>query len=358
MLPTPSKESSGRQVASAVYRRVGGGRSVGLLAAVLSQNHKENVVHPTVQSNNEQQPTPLTRRLAAVLSQNHRENGVHPTGQSNEQQPTPLTRRSKLQKELNAASLNDSTTILRGVKVVKKVALSIVMGMYVVHPIIIMWLFRSPELSSLLGVFQIYHKCSGTLTRRWNACLKHAAVNIFLFFPSLGGIWLWFQSRLSLRRKLLITFSCLLGFKISADHVFLFRVPSNTNLAGKVAVITGANRGIGFATSVALAELGVHCIVTCRSMSKCKRVVEQIQSKGGTATAAVLDLNSLDSVMLLSKYLSAEFPAINYFFANAGSTPKYDLTAEGFENAFGSQYLAHMALGEFIVEFDQVIHAC
>eukprot|EP00984_Skeletonema_dohrnii_P013312 scaffold5494_cov128-Skeletonema_dohrnii-CCMP3373.AAC.9 len=272
MLPTPSKESSGRQVASAVYLRVGGGRSVGLLAAVLSQNHKENVVHPTVQSNNEQQPTPLTRRLAAVLSQNHRENSVHPTGQSNEQQPTPLTRRSKMQKELNAASLIDSTTILRGVKVVKKVALSIVMGI------------------------------------------------------------------------------CLLGFKISVDHVFLFRVPSNTNLAGKVAVITGANRGIGFAASLSLAELGAHCIVTCRSMSKCKRVVEQIQSKGGTATAAVLDLNSLDSVMLLSKYLSKEFPAINYFFCNAGTTPQYDLTAEGFENAFGSQYLAHMALGEFIVE--------
>jgi len=72
MLPTPSKESSGRQAASAVYRRVGGGRNVGLLAAVLSHNHKENVVHPT--------------------------------GQSNEQQPTHLTRRSKMQKELNAAS--------------------------------------------------------------------------------------------------------------------------------------------------------------------------------------------------------------------------------------------------------------
>jgi 3-oxoacyl-ACP reductase-like protein len=326
MLPTPSKESPSCQVASAVYRRVGGGRSVGLLAAVLSHNHKENVVHPT--------------------------------GQSNEQQPTPLTRRSKMQKELNAASLIDSTTIPRGVKVVKKAALSIVMGMYVVHPIIMLWLFRSPELFSLLGVFQIYHKCSGTLTRRWNACLKHAAMNAFLFFPSLGGIWLWFQSRLSLRRKLLITFSCLLVFKISVDHVFLFRIPSSTNLEGKVAVITGANRGIGFATSVALAELGAHCIVTCRSLSKCQHVVEQIKSKGGTATAAVLDLNSLNSVMLLSKYLSTEFPTVNYFFGNAGTTPQYDLTAEGFENAFGSQYLAHMALGEFIVEFDQLVHAC
>jgi short-subunit dehydrogenase involved in D-alanine esterification of teichoic acids len=77
--------------------------------------------------------------------------------------------------------------------------------------------------------------------------------------------------------------------------------------------------------------------------------VDQIQSKGGKATAAVLDLNSLESAMALSKYLSTEFPNINYFFANAGTTPQYNLTVEGFENAFGSQYLAHMAVGEFML---------
>jgi NAD(P)-dependent dehydrogenase (short-subunit alcohol dehydrogenase family) len=111
-------------------------------------------------------------------------------------------------------------------------------------------------------------------------------------------------------------------------------------------------RGIGLATSLALADLGAHCVLTCRSMDKCQPVVDQIQSKGGKATAAVLDLNSLESAMILSKYLSKQFPTINYFFANAGTTPQYDLTVEGFENAFGSQYLAHMAVGEFLIEFD------
>ena len=167
------------------------------------------------------------------------------TEKSNKQPPNTLfKKRSKRQREVNTTPLSGSQSTKRALKIVKKLALSIVMGMYVIHPLIMLWLFRSPELFSLLGVFQIYHKCSGTLTRRWNACLEHAAVTIFLFFPSLGGIWLWFQSRFPLNRKLLITFSCLLGFKIMVDHAFLFRIPSNTNLEGKVAVITGANRGI------------------------------------------------------------------------------------------------------------------
>ena len=328
MWPVPSTESSGHGVVSAVYRHVNGGTNGALLAAILSQNHEQ------------------------------REKNAVPTEKSNEQTPvTPFSNLSKRSRELHKVPLSGppSPSTQRTLKVVKKVALSVVATMYVIHPLIMLWLFRSPELFSLLGVFQIYHKCSGTLTRSWNACLKHAAMNILLFFPSLGSIWLWFQSRLPMRRKVVITLSCLLGFKILVDHAFLFHIPSNTNLEGKVAVITGANRGIGYATAVALAELGAHAVVTCRSMSKCQHVVKHIQSKGGKATAAVLDLNSLESVNLLSKYLSTEYPTINYFFANAGTTPQYDLTAEGFENAFGSQYLAHMALGEFIVEFNQIV---
>lgn len=314
MWPTAlSKESSssGSQVASTVYRRVAGGQSGGILAAALWQNQQKNV-HDQLTEKQEQ---------------------------------TPLVRRFKRQRELHSTtSIDPPSTQDDTLRTVKKVVLSVVMGMYVIHPLILLWLFRSPELFSLLGVFQIYHKCSGTLTRSWSACMENVAMNLFLFFPSFGGIWLWLQSGFSLSRKFLITFSCLLAFKISVDHVFLFHIPSNANLEGKVALITGANRGIGLATSLALADLGAHCVITCRSMEKCQPVVDQIQGKGGKATAAVLDLNSLESAMLLSKYLSTEFPAINYFFANAGTTPQYALTEDGFENGFGSQYLAHMAV--------------
>ena len=326
MWPAPSTQPSGHGVVSAVYRHVDGGTN-GLLAAILSQNHGQREKNADV-----------------------------PTEKSNEQTPDTLfSNRSKRSRVLCTSPLSVASPTKATLKIVKKLAISLVATMYVIHPLIMLWLFRSPELFSLLGVFQIYHKCSGTLTRSWNACLKHAAMNILLFLPSLGSIWLWFKSRFPLRRKLLVTVSCLLGFKILVDHAFLFHIPRSTNLEGKVAVITGANRGIGYTTAVALAELGVHTVVTCRSMSKCKQVVKHIQSKGGKATAAVLDLNSLESVNLLSKYLSTEFPTINYFFANAGTTPQFDLTVEGFENAFGSQYLAHMALGEFIVDFNQTV---
>jgi hypothetical protein len=216
MWPSAPKESSCNQVASTVYRRVGGQSGGGILAAAIWQNQ------------------PL------ISAQSQRKNVAHPTEQ--QQRPTPpLVRRLKRQKEQNTTPLIESPTN-QALKIVKKVALSIVMGMYVIHPVIMLWLFRSPELFSLLGIFQTYHKCSGTLTRSWNACFQYAATNVFLYIPSFGGIWLWLQSKFSLSRKLLITFSCLLGFKIAVDHAFLFHIPSNTNLEGKVAVITGANR--------------------------------------------------------------------------------------------------------------------
>lgn len=207
MWPSAPKESSGSQVASALYRRIGGQRGA-ILAAAIWRNPEK------------QRPTfPLVRRL-----KRQREQGA-----------APLIEPPTSQATSQATSQDAFNTV-------KKVALSIVVGMYVIHPVIMLWLFRSPELFSLLGVFQTYHKCSGTLTRSWSACSHHVAMNIFLFFPSFGGIWLWLRSNYALSRKLLITFSCLLGFKISVDHAFLFHIPSNTNLEGKVAVITGANR--------------------------------------------------------------------------------------------------------------------
>jgi NAD(P)-dependent dehydrogenase (short-subunit alcohol dehydrogenase family) len=132
-------------------------------------------------------------------------------------------------------------------------------------------------------------------------------------------------------------------FTLFVDHILLFH--DHTDLDGKVAVITGANRGIGLATALALAKRGAHVVVTCRSLAKCQPVVGQIAKIGkGSARAAVLDLTSLESAANLAKELVTEYPQIHYFFANAGTTPRYELTLEGFEDGFGGMYLAHMAV--------------
>ena len=140
-------------------------------------------------------------------------------------------------------------------------------------------------------------------------------------------------------------------YKGLVDGYLLFDSSSldvnRTNLTGKIAVITGANRGIGLETSRTLASMGAHVIMTCRSLSKCQPLVDGINSDNkiaGSAAAAVLDLRSLNTAAMLASELRQTYPTIDYIFCNAGTTPQYELTEDGFEDAFGGMHLAHMAL--------------
>jgi NAD(P)-dependent dehydrogenase (short-subunit alcohol dehydrogenase family) len=109
-------------------------------------------------------------------------------------------------------------------------------------------------------------------------------------------------------------------------------------LTGKIAVITGANRGIGLETARTLASMGAHVIMTCRSLSKCQPLVDDINSDNkiaGSAAAAVLDLRRLKSAAMLASELREAYANIDYIFCNAGTTPQFELTEDGFEDAFG-----------------------
>lgn len=106
-------------------------------------------------------------------------------------------------------------------------------------------------------------------------------------------------------------------------------------------------QGIGLETARTLARMGAHVVMTCRSMEKCKPFVDDINSDkkvAGSASAAVLDLRSLESANLLASDLRQTYPIIDFVFCNAGTTPQYELTQDGFEDAFGGMHLAHMTL--------------
>lgn len=139
-----------------------------------------------------------------------------------------------------------------------------------------------------------------------------------------------------------------LGMLLYAMDGNLWRPPSTINLQGTVAVITGANSGLGKATALAMVRMGAHVVVTCRTLERCQDVVEKVNAagkeSGGSATAAVFNLSSLESAFVLSTQLTNEYPRIHYLFNNAGSTPIANLTQEGLEDGFGGMHLAHMAL--------------
>lgn len=296
----------------------------------------------------------LWNRKAADAPLNH-----HPREQQR-QILQPFRRRTKHDKQLTTGNTSDprsskTTGNLRTILIAtaKDVLFPSLVAVYVVYPMASLWLFRLPESISGLKLFQNHHTCSQTTAGwQWKACLGLAGGHLLTVLPAISMLWLWKLLSLSKVQKFKYTLSGfflgLLTFKFFIDHQLLFSLPDDTTmtgLSGKVAVITGANRGLGLATTLALTDRGAHVVVTCRTLAKCQPVVDEVAARGsGSAQAAVLDLSSLRSAVELAHTLAETYPRIHYFFCNAGTTPQHALTEQGLEDAFGGMHLAHMAV--------------
>lgn len=86
---------------------------------------------------------------------------------------------------------------------------------------------------------------------------------------------------------------------------------------GQYALVTGASRGIGAATAVALATKGAHVILTARTAADLEKVEEKIFSAGGAATIAPLDLTDGDSIARLAAAVSERWGKLDILVLNA-----------------------------------------
>ncbi len=86
---------------------------------------------------------------------------------------------------------------------------------------------------------------------------------------------------------------------------------------GQLALVTGASRGIGAATAVALAAQGAHVVLTARSADGLEQVEEQIHQSGGSATIAPLDLTDGDSIGRLAQAIGERWKALDILILNA-----------------------------------------
>lgn len=121
-------------------------------------------------------------------------------------------------------------------------------------------------------------------------------------------------------------------------------VPDQT---GRVAVVTGANTGLGFDTARVLAERGARVVLAVRDVNKGHAARSRILHTAPHARVSVqpLDLGSLRSVRAAATELSAAYPTLDILVNNAGvMIPPRSLTADGFEIQFGTNYLGHFAL--------------
>lgn len=122
---------------------------------------------------------------------------------------------------------------------------------------------------------------------------------------------------------------------------------------GRVAVITGANTGLGYETALALADHGAHVVLAVRNLDKGKDAAARIVARSPHADVALaeLDLTSLASVRAAAEQLRAAHDRIDLLINNAGVmyTPKSN-TKDGFELQFGTNHLGHFAFTGLLLD--------
>ena len=91
-------------------------------------------------------------------------------------------------------------------------------------------------------------------------------------------------------------------------------------LDDKVAVVTGAGRGIGAATALALAEAGADVVLSARTEEQLKEVAAQVEKLGRRAVIVAADLNDLDAVAGLADQAVAELGRLDFVVKNVGGT--------------------------------------
>ena len=118
--------------------------------------------------------------------------------------------------------------------------------------------------------------------------------------------------------------------------------------AGRVALVTGASRGIGAATAKALAAGGAHVILTARDDAALERVEDAIHQAGGTATIAPVDLTESDGVARLAQAIASRWDALDFLVIGAAYlpmlTPVTQIDPKQFSTAITTNVMATQAL--------------
>ncbi len=123
------------------------------------------------------------------------------------------------------------------------------------------------------------------------------------------------------------------------------QIPSQ---AGRTALVTGANSGIGYQAAMELARHGAHVLLGCRNGAKGGAALERLlrETPGASAEVVELDMASLASIRACARRLAERGMVLDLLINNAGvmALPTRELTPDGFERQFGTNHLGHFAL--------------
>jgi NAD(P)-dependent dehydrogenase (short-subunit alcohol dehydrogenase family) len=127
-------------------------------------------------------------------------------------------------------------------------------------------------------------------------------------------------------------------------------IPDQT---GRVAIVTGANSGLGLITARELARAGAQVVLACRNQEKGRAALAEVEraATGPAPELETLDLASLESVRAFAQRFRATHDGLDLLINNAGvmAAPRRT-TADGFELQFGTNHLGHFALTDLLLD--------
>jgi NAD(P)-dependent dehydrogenase (short-subunit alcohol dehydrogenase family) len=134
------------------------------------------------------------------------------------------------------------------------------------------------------------------------------------------------------------------------SHWTTEEIPDQT---GRVAIVTGANSGLGLETTIALAQHGAHVVMACRNTERMQRARLQVLRAVPDADLAlmILDLASLAAVHDFADKFRANYDRLDLLINNAGvMAPPRRESADGFELQFAVNHLGHFALTGLLLD--------
>ena len=127
-------------------------------------------------------------------------------------------------------------------------------------------------------------------------------------------------------------------------------------LEGRLALVTGASKGIGAATAKALAQAGAHVVLTGRDVRALEAVEDAIHEFGGASTIAPVDLAESDGIARLASAIAGRWDKLDYLVISAAYlptlTPVTQIDGKQFSQAVTTNLLATQAL---LANFDPLL---
>ena len=132
-----------------------------------------------------------------------------------------------------------------------------------------------------------------------------------------------------------------------------FSLEKISSQKGRIAIVTGANTGLGFETTLVLAAKDLKVIMACKSRDRAQKARDVILGKVPDADLEIIliDLCSLASVREFAKQFLARYNRLDFLINNAGiMVPPYSKTEDGFESQMGVNYFGHFLLTGLLLD--------